>query len=129
MPGCCTPTGSAAISINSGALLNLGSRLVEGVLHLWKFVPAIRDWRDQARYFALGLGFSVSRRPVWRRLAPALTRQHLGIEPGNVWTPTFNGLPMPMVCTKVTFVAEGTVPVESEAYMPGLATLTAMSDT
>lgn len=52
-----------------------------------------------------------------------LTRQHLAIEPGDVWTPVFDGLPVTMVCTKLTIAADGTMPVEWKADVPGLNTL------
>lgn len=51
----------------------------------------------------------------------ALTRQQFALEPGDVFTPSFDGEPMTMRCTKLTIAADGTFPTEWQRDDPAIA--------
>ncbi len=52
-----------------------------------------------------------------------LTRKRIAIEPGDVWTPEFDGDAMSMRCTRMTIGADGVIALEWERDDPAIAVL------
>ncbi len=67
------------------------------------------------------------RRERWSRWSASfgLTRRRLALEPGDVWTPVFDGDAMTMRCTRLEIGADGVLQSEWERDDPGLAVLPA----